>query len=426
MDYAEFLASKRRREIPTGRTIEPGDTHPSLHQFQRDMTAWAVRTGRAALWWDTGLGKTRAQLEWARLSADRSLIIAPLAVCRQTVNEASRLGMSVPYVRNPDGITGRGGVWITNYEMVRNFDPSMFGAVVLDEASILKNFAGKTRNQLIAMFRDVPHRLACTATPAPNDITELTSQAEFLGILKRQEMLASYFVNDGKEWRVKHHARIPMFHWMATWAAALRSPADAGYPAEGYDLPPLYIIPHVVETAEQHTAGGITGRQQMRAATVEERVARAVDLFWKEPDEQWLFWCGRNDEAEQLAAAIPDAVNVHGSMSPEEKADLLVGFANGTVTHMVTKPSIAGFGMNWQHCARTAFVGLSDSWESYYQAIRRCWRYGQTRPVYAHVIVSDIESVVADNIARKDADASAMVDDMIKAMNYIRDGGHGL
>jgi hypothetical protein len=431
--YAEFLAGKQRRVEPAGRHVDPAEVHTRLHPWQRDLVRWAVRTGRAALWWDTGLGKTGAQIEWARLSGRRSLIVAPLAVCHQTVAEAAKLNVDARYVRSDEAAAGP-GLWVTNYEMIDRFNPGDLDAVVLDEASILKAHDGKTRTRLIEHFAKVPYRLACTATPAPNDPAELCNQAEFLGVMRRPEMLASYFINDGKDWRLKGHARAPLFQWMATWAAALRSPADIGYPDDGYRLPELTIRTHLVETSgtvrvdgelfdiPATALKGVTGRAAMRAATVEARVARAVELVRDEPDEPWLLWAGRNDEASQLAAALPGAVNVHGSMSPEEKAEHLLAFARGDVRTLVTKTSIAGFGMNWQHCARTAFVGLSDSWEQYYQAIRRCWRYGQTRPVHAHIVLSDIEAEIAANVARKDAEATSLVAELVTAMNRIQRG----
>lgn len=431
LDYSAFLASKRRAAEQIGRSVAPENVHPRLHDWQRELVLWAVQTGRAALWWDTGLGKTSAQIEWARLSGRRALIVAPLAVCHQTVEEAARLDVDATYVRSGEQAAGP-GVWVTNYEMADRFDPNGFDAVVLDEASILKNHSGKTRTKLINHFAKVPYRLACTATPAPNQADELTNQAEFLGVMRRPEMLASYFINDGKRWRLKGHARGPMFRWMATWACAVRSPADLGYPDDGYRLPPLNIRTHLVETTGAvHVEGelfpvsatalkGVTGRAKMRAATVQDRVAAAVDLVRAEPDEPWLLWAGRNDEARLLAEAIPGAVNVEGSWAPDAKAEALLAFARGEIQTLVTKPSIAGFGMNWQHCARTAFVGLSDSWEQYYQAIRRCWRYGQTRPVTAHIVLSDIEAEVAANVARKDTEASALTAELVAAMNYTR------
>ncbi|AWW41124.1 MULTISPECIES: SNF2-related protein [Streptomyces] len=282
--------------------------------------------------------------------AHRPIAHPPLAVCHQTVEEAARLDTEIRYVRNGDQAFGP-GVWITNYEMVERFDRAGLDAVVLDEASILKNHIGKTRTKLINHFAKVPYRLACTATPAPNAPQELTSQAEFLGAMRRTEMLATYFINDGKEWRLQHHGRPAMFYWMATWAAALRSPVDIGCPAGRYNLPPLSIRTHLVETRGLYALAGVAGRAETRAATVDDRVAHALTLVHAEPGEPWLLWAGRNDEADRLADGIPGAVNVHGSLSPEEKADHLLAFARGEIQHLVTKASIAGFGMNWQRCA---------------------------------------------------------------------------
>lgn len=424
MTYAEFLASKQRRVMPLGPQVNPTDVHPSLHAWQSDLTRWAVRTGRAAIWADTGLGKTRMQLEWARLSGDRTLIVAPLAVCQQTVREAAAIGINATYVRDdPAGP----GLFVTNYEMVDHFDPVKLDAVVLDEASILKQSDGKTRTKLIGHFRDVPARLTCTATPAPNDIEELTNQAEFLGIIPRAEMLAAYFVHDQDGWRPKRHALGPMFTWMASWAVALRRPSDLDYPDDGYLLPPLEIIPHllpvdVVPEGQLFATdiGGVGGRAAVRRATLEARVSRAAELVRAEPDEPWLLWCGLNDEADALAAVLPGSVNVHGAWTPEAKADALLAFADGQIRTLITKPSIAAFGLNWQHCARMAFVGLSDSYEAYYQAIRRCWRYGQTRPVHAHVVLSELEGQIAANIRRKEREASELTGRLVHAMRTAR------
>lgn len=419
--YADFLAAKERRVAAEGPTVDPAEIHPLLHDWQAQLTRWAVRTGRAALWEDTGLGKTIQQIQWAKLSGRTSLIVAPLAVCHQTVREAAKLDIEARYVR--DGENPKPGVWVTNYEQMHKFDPSGIDAVVLDEASILKNSDGKTRRVLIEHFARVPRRLACTATPAPNEPEELTSQAEFLGHATRANMLAAYFVHDDQGWRLKGHARGPMFRWMATWAVALRRPSDIGYPDGDYQLPGLDIIPELlpvdIEAEGQLFAtdlGGVGGRAKVRRHTLDARVGRAVELVESEPDEPWLLWCGLNDEADRLARQIPDAVNLHGSMSPEEKAEVLLGFADGQIRHLVTKPSLAAFGLNFQHCARMAFVGLSDSYEAYYQAIRRCYRYGQKRVVRAHVVLSELESQIAANITRKEHQAAATTAEMVEAM----------
>lgn len=424
--YADFLARKIASAPSDGIDVGPESLHPFLHDWQRDVVAWALRVGRAAIWADTGLGKTVMQIEWARQLGGTVLVVAPLGVCQQTVREAHRrLGVTAPYVRDGDQITGP-GVWVTNYEMVEHFDPARLNGVVLDEASILKQSDGRTRTRLIRHFAGVPFRLACTATPAPNDPEELTNQAEFLGQMTRVNMLAAYFVHDADGWRPKGHARIPMIRWMASWALALRRPSDIGGDDTGYDLPGLDVISEVlpVDVVPEGQLfatdlGGVGGRAAVRRATLDARVQRTVDLVTAEPDEPWVLWCGLNDEADALAAAIPGAVNVRGSMTPEEKADRLLGFADGDFRVLITKPSMASLGLNWQHCARMAFVGLNDSYESYYQAIRRCHRYGQTRRVHAHVVVSALESQIADNVARKEREAdrthSALIAEMQRA-----------
>lgn len=426
MTYTDFLQRKTTTTQNHGRPAKPSNTHPMLHPWQAEIVAWAVRTGRAAIWADTGMGKTVMQLEWARMSGDTTLIVAPLAVCHQTTREAAKLGITAHYIRNSTDITGP-GVWVTNYEMIEHFDPSILNAVVLDEASILKNSDGKTRARLIRHFANVPARLACTATPAPNDPEELTNQAEFLGQATRVNMLATYFVHDSDGWRLKGHARGPMFHWMASWAVAIRRPSDMGHDDTGYDLPGLSIVPHIInlnlEVEGQLFAtdlGGVGGRARVRKETMQSRCRRAADLVHAEPDEPWLLWCGLNDEADLMAKLLPDAVNVHGSMSPEEKAEALLGFADGSIRYLITKPKIAGFGMNFQHCARMAFVGLSDSYEAYYQSIRRCYRYGQPRIVEAHIVLSELEQQIASNVARKENEATSLIESLVTAMNEKR------
>ena len=421
--YADFLAAKESRVPAAGRTITAADVHPVLHPWQADLVRWAVKTGRAALWADTGMGKTMMQLEWARLSSGggRALVIAPLAVCQQTVREAAKLDIPAYYAATSDEMDHRyGDIAVTNYERLHNFSPHMFDAVVLDESSILKQSDGKTRTMLIEWVQDVPHRLACSATPAPNDPEELTNQAEWLGHMTRTHMLAAYFIHDQDGWRLKKHGRRPMYEWMAQWAVALRKPSDVGGDDTGYDLPGLdirtHLLPVDITPVDQLFAtelGGVSGRAEVRRLTLDARVARAAELVAAEPSEPWLLWCGLNAEAEALAKAIPGAVNVHGSMDPDEKARLLLAFGDGEIPVLITKPQIASLGMNWQVCARMAFVGLSDSYEAYYQGIRRCYRYGQQRVVQAHIVLSELESQIADNVKAKERQSSEVTDGLI-------------
>ena len=428
MSYSDFLREKVAHAHDVGPTIDPDSLHPMLHDWQREIVTWAASVGRAAIWADTGLGKTIMQAQWAdRVRGDGSaIIVAPLAICRQTVRESAKVDVQATYVRTPDEMTGP-GVYVTNYEMVELFDPGEFTAMVLDEASILKQSDGKTRNMLIRHFQSVPYRLACTATPAPNDPEELTNQAEFLGHSTRVNMLAAYFVHDQDGWRLKGHAKRPMMQWMATWAIALRRPSDMGYDDSGYDLPGLEIVSHLIDVEIEAEGqlfatelGGVTGRAQVRRESLADRVARAAELVATEPDEPWILWCGLNAEADSLTKAIPGAVNAHGSLSPDEKADLLLGFADGDFRVLITKPAIASQGLNYQHCARMAFVGLSDSYEQYYQAIRRCYRYGQQRVVHAHVILSALEGQIATNVARKEREASSITTALVAEMRRAR------
>ena len=425
-DYHDFLASKRRQHGHRGPVIDPSELHPMLHEWQREATAWAIRKGRCAIFWDCGLGKTFAQIEWARHVAESSLILAPLSVARQTVREAEKINCNVRYIRSQREVDGP-GVWITNYELIDRFpDMKAFGAIVLDESSILKNVDGQTRRRLTDAARDIEFRLCCTATPAPNDIAELTNHAEFLGVMSRAEMLAAYFINDEKDWRLKGHAAEPMYRWIATWAHALRSPADMGYPAEGYALPDLTIVGQYVDAEIdagegqlfRADLGGVGGRVQVRKQTLGARLERVSELA--ADGKQWIVWCGLNDEASGAASKIAGAVNVEGSWTPDAKAQALEAFQDGKIRVLVTKPSIAGFGMNFQNCSRMAFLGLSDSYESYYQAIRRCWRYGQRDAVEAHIIVSQLESQIVDNVTRKERQADVATGALIRHMREAK------
>lgn len=428
-DYAAFLAGKRRAHVQAGFHVE--DLHHELLGFQRDIVAWALRLGRAAIFSDCGTGKTIMQLEWARRVHEETggdvLILAPLAVSEQTQREGSKFEIPVTLCRRGEDV--RPGVNVTNYEMLHAFDAGSFAGVVLDESSILRNYTGKTRNAIIGSFARTPYRLAATATPSPNDYMELGNHAEFLGAMTRTEMLSMFFVHDGGEtqkWRLKGHATGPFWEWLASWAVMLRKPSDLGYDDAGFDLPPLRYVEHIVSCDLSGTgllfdceSPSLMERRRLRRASMAERVAKAVDLA-RDSSKQWLLWCDLNDESGALASAIDDAVEVRGTDSQDEKRERLLGFAEGRYRVLVTKTSIAGHGMNWQNCARMAFVGLSDSYEALYQSVRRCWRFGQEREVEAHIITSEGEGAVLHNVRRKEADAEHMAENVVRAMKRIQ------
>lgn len=411
MSYPEFLASKRMVVVATGVDVDPAKLHPALFPFQRDLTRWALRKGTSAIFADTGLGKTLIQLAWSQHAADRVLILAPLGVARQTVQEGARFGISVTYARS-QAQAARHGITITNYEMLSHFDPAEFGAVVLDESSILKNFEGKTRSALIAAFAQTPMRLCCTATPAPNDIGELANHAEFLGIMSRAEMLASFFVHDDDGWRLKGHARAPFYRWLASWGMSLKRPSDLGYSDLGYDLPGLTIQPEIVQTDYAPpgqlfvtTLKGVGDRAAVRKATLQDRVQRAVKLM--ADGEQWVAWCGLNAEQDAVAAMLGgECVSIDGRTPDADKLRLHDLWVTGQKRVIVTKSSVFGFGMNWQHCARMVFIGLGDSYETYYQSIRRCYRFGQEREVKAIIVLTEPEEPIYTNVLRKEREAA--------------------
>lgn len=427
--YTEFLQHKRRHMQNVRPDILPEAVHPLLFPFQRDVVVWAVRKGRAAVFLDTGLGKTFIQLEWARLLGQKTLLIAPLSVARQTCREAGKIGLDVQYVRRPEEM-GPGPLYITNYELVEYFDLASFGAVVLDESSILKALDGKTRQRLTAAVERVPYRLCCTATPAPNDYIELGNHAEFLGICTRAEMLAMFFINankehtledgngtmyrrkgsnkGGQEWRLKHHAEAPFFHWLASWAMTMILPSDLGYDDDGFILPALTVTSHFVK-AEYHPDGqlffthlrGIADRHAVRRQTIAARLDVLRGLI--NGTEQWIIWVGQDEEGAAIRSVYPEAVEVRGDDLPDAKARAFEDFQDGKYRLLITKSKIGGFGLNFQNAHKMAFFGLNDSWESYYQCIRREWRYRQESPVDVHIIMSEMEDEVFHNVMRKDA-----------------------
>lgn len=420
--YVKFL-NEKRPVVPVAGFDPAMPLTPALFPYQADIVRWALRRGRAAIFADCGMGKTLMQLEWARHVAEHGnvLILTPLAVGSQTAAEAARFGIAAKVSR--DG-TLFDGITIANYEILHKFDCTALAGIVLDESSIIKSFDGKTRTQVIQTFRNTPYRLACTATPAPNDHMELGNHAEFLGVLSRTEMLATYFCHDGGEtsvWRLKGHARGDFWQWVCGWAVNLRKPSDLGYSDDGFALPPMHTHNHVVECdireeGQLFTAEALTlnAQRQARRATMGKRVAMVADLV-NASDAPWLVWCELNAEGDALADAIPGAVQVAGADDDDKKAARMVGFANGDHRVLITKPSIGGFGMNWQHCANVVFVGITHSFEQYYQAVRRCWRYGQTKEVNVHIVSSDAEQPVVRNLTRKSQDSARMAEEMVAA-----------
>lgn len=424
--YADFLAGKAIDDPCTGMTDLPS-LPDCLFPHQRDIVAWALRRGRAALFAGTGLGKSLMELAWAQAVSRHTgkpvLHLAPLAVSAQMVREAEKFGIAA---HMGDGE----GICITNYQKLDHFDLTKFGAIILDESSILKSTDGHYRNRLIAASQSIPFRLAATATPSPNDFMELGNHAEFLGIMSYTDMLATFFVHDGgstQNWRLKGHAENEFWRWMASWAVMLRKPSDLGYDNAGYDLPPLHYHQHIVgvEYAPSMETGllfpmqasSLAERIAARRDTVAQRVAMAVDVT---PDDRpFVWWCNLNSESEAIAKAIPDAVEVRGSDDPDTKERKLIDFSEGRIRVLVTKPSICGFGMNWQHCADTGFVGLNDSFEQFYQAIRRFWRFGQTKAVNCHIIAAETEGATVANIRRKEMDADRMAAAMVMHMADI-------
>lgn len=420
--YKDFLNSKRIKTEFTG--FDPCDLNPGLFDFQKDVVTWSCRKGKAALFEDCGLGKTIQQLSWANQvhnhTSGNILILAPLAVSVQTQREGEKFGISVNIARNQDSVAP--GINITNYEMLDHFNPELFSGVVLDESSILKNYSGKIRNTIIQKFRDTPFKLACTATPSPNDLMELGNHAEFLTDVTRSEMLAMFFVHDSGDtgkWRLKKHAEREFWEWICTWAVMLRNPQEIGYNQCDYNLPALNIIDGCIQTdIEVPEKMGLNARRKVRRATIRDRCELAASIV-NYSEGPFIVWCDLNDESAMLNEMIHGAVEIRGTHKPEYKEQNMVNFSQNKIKALITKPKIAGLGMNWQNCSNQIFVGLSDSYEQYYQAVRRCWRFGQTKPVNVHIVYSDKEGAVVENIRRKERMHNDMFESMVNSMQPI-------
>lgn len=435
--YQDLLARKRIAFEPRGLANVPA-LNPAMFPHQEHTTDFLLRSGCGAAFLDTGLGKSLVGLEWGRVIAEHTnkpvLMLAPLAVGPQHAREAEKFGIDAGYFREPPA-----GKWppivITNYERVAKFDADQFSGVILDESSILKSFSGATTRKLIETFKRTPFRLACTATPAPNDHMELGNHSQFLGAMESREMLSRWFINDTSEasqsWRLKGHAAGAFWEWVASWARCVSKPSDLGFSNDGFDLPELreHVIRVGVDLTEdagedrngqsvmfravEASATSIHREKRMTLGLRAEAIAAAVA---DAPDAPWVVWCDTDAEADELVARIDGAIEVRGSMKPEQKEERLAAFSSGEARVLVSKPRICGYGLNWQHCARMAFVGMSYSYEAYYQAIRRCWRFGQTQPVEVHIALADTEQTIFDAVRLKAAAHEMMKAEMVSAM----------
>ncbi|NKJ03114.1 helicase-related protein [Rhizobium sp. SG741] len=430
MTYADLLARKSADAPLRGLSNIPS-LHSDMFPYQRDVTEFLLGVGGGAAFLDTGLGKSFVALEWARVVAEHAgkpiLMLAPLAVAPQHVREAKKFGYDDARVVRDRSEIGP-GINVTNYAKLEHFDPSDFAGVVLDESSIIKNFTGQTTRKMMAMWNATPFRLACTATPAPNDHMELGQHSQFLGVMNSNEMLTRWFIADQNNmgrYRLKGHAVKPYWNWVASWARCISKPSDLGYSDEGFELPPLNVFRHVVKSDISIDAGdrlfripdtSATAIHKEKRLTAEARAAEIADRVNEERGEAWIVWCDTDYEADALMQRIPGAIEVRGSMTDTVKEERLVGFSEGNIRVLISKPSIAGFGLNWQHCARMAFAGLSFSYEAYYQAIRRCYRFGQKRPVDVHIALADTERAIWDVINRKSGDHEQMKVEMYAAM----------
>ncbi len=424
MDYDTFIDAKTKQAATVG--FEPYEIEADLFPWQASVVRWAVRQGRAALFEDCGLGKTAQQLEWAnqvvRHTSKPVLILTPLAVAHQTASEAVKFGIKAKVADSQKDV-GAAGIFITNYEKLEHFDPSAFSGVVLDESSILKNFTGKTRIMLTEAFSRTPYRLCCTATPSPNDYTEFGQHAAFLGVCSPAQMLATFFINDTfntGDWRLKGHAEGEFWKWLASWAACISKPSDIGFSDEGYILPKLNMVTEAVAVDETDHSGEELFRHATLSATTmhaemrltsEARARRVAELV-NGSKEPWIVWCNTNDEADKLAELMPDAMEVRGSETSRQKEAKIDAFTNGKARVIISKPSICGLGLNWQHCRNVAFVGLSYSFEDFYQALRRSYRFGQSKQVNAYVIQATTEGAILQSITRKIEQHKNMQDKM--------------
>jgi hypothetical protein len=429
-EYEAFLARKAPQPVSVG--FEPMSVHAALFDYQKAATEFCIRQGRAALFLDTGLGKTLCELEFALQGGEatngKSLILTPLAVARQIEREGWKFGYAPRVIRDASEV--RAGINICNYDRLDKLDASVFGCVVLDESSIIKSFTGAMTRALIQSFAGTRFRLAATATPAPNDHMELGQHAEFLGVMASNEMLARWFISDQTEmgrYRLKRHGESSFWDWMASWGRMAETPYDLGFDGSRFVLPELRVIRHRVAGDVRRAAGSLFAEEvsattmfNIKRQTAEARADAVADIVAAEPDHSWVIWCDTDQESDALAKRMPFAVEVRGSYPIEKKEIALAAFAEGKARAIITKSSICGFGLNWQHADRQAFVGRSFSYESWYQAIRRSWRFGQKNPVEVHVAVAEGEDQIGRVIDRKAGDHALMKRAMADAMRRDR------
>lgn len=428
--YQAFLDSKRVFAPACGFDVSDSGLNPMMEPFQRDITRWALKRGKAAVFAHTGLGKGFIQLEWCRMVSQKTkrrvLLLAPLAVAEQFRGESAKFGIPVTVCESFDDANQ--GINITNYDRLDKFPLEHFAGVALDESSCIKDWTSQTAKDLINGLKDTPYKLCSTATPSPNDHAELGTHAELLDVMTRAQMLAMYFEHDGGEtskWKLKGHGKKPFWKFVASWAVCLLKPSDLGYPDDKFILPKLNIIEHIVAVDQSIATEGMlfrcpdlsaTGLHKEMRLTAGARAAKVAELVNAEPDEPWLIWANTEYEAKEIRALLPNVVEVRGPDPRDKKVKALMGFASRDFDQMLSKVSIAGWGMNYQHCARMVFCGLSYSFEGMFQGIRRSWRFGQKREVNAHVVIAETEGPVLATIKRKEAQYEELQSEMNEAM----------
>ena len=432
-DYLQFLESKQKAHILSGFDIEESSLNDMMFPFQKFIVKRALKAGKYAIFADCGLGKTLMQLEWANQVSKKTnkpvLILAPLAVSGQTITEAKKFNLHCEKLKSD--VFGF-GIYITNYEQLENVDTDQFSGIVLDESSILKNFEGQTKKLIIESFKSTPYKLACTATPSPNDPMELGNHSEFLDVMGRNEMLAMYFVHDGGEtakWRLKGHATKLFYQFIGTWAIMLNKPQDIGFTMQGYDLPKLILKERQLETKKRDNGSlfndaiiSATNFNQELRLTKFDRIDEVLSIVNSQPDENFIIWIRHNEEGEMLRKLIPEAKEVKGSDTNEYKEKTLLGFGNNEFRILITKTKIASFGMNYQNCRNQIFASLDFSFEGLYQAIRRSYRFGQKNEVNIYLITTDTMANVIESINKKQKQFEIMQDEMSKAINANLNG----